>query len=272
MKNIMKERMFNRGEHEVTEDGFSLLELVIAIGIILILTVGGLIGYSAIQKNSKQAAVESAVSAVATAAVVYDSDPETNGSEVEDAGKNWNESAKDDSIVTESKVVTVNGQRCIQATATHRDGFTASRSTGCAPVSDDDNSGGEVVEALAAPILTKECEARPGLLGLGARVRIVWKPAEGYGISNTEFVASTSGMGSPLASIDGFSLSGNTTSNGDGTFTTDIPTNLLGGLLGLGEEIEIALRTVDGEKVSDTASVATNGGLLAGIEFSCRNL
>lgn len=270
MKNVMKERVFNRGEHEVTEDGFSLLELVIAIGIILILTVGGLIGYSAIQKNSKQAAVESAVSAVATAAVVYDSDPEKNGSEVEDAGKNWNESAKDDSIVTESKVVTVDGQRCIQATAVHRDGFTASRSTGCAPVSEDDNSNGGVV-AIAAPTLTKECEAKNGVLGLGAKVIIQWKAADGYTIDNTELVASTSGKGSALAAINGYNFSNSTTFS-DGVYTTTIPTNVLGDRIGLADEIEIALRTVDGEKTSDSVSVGTNAGLVAGVPFSCHNL
>lgn len=268
MKNIIER--FVKTENE---SGFSLLELVVAIGIILILTVGGLIGYSAITKNAKVAAVESAASAVMTAAMAYDA----NGQNISEAEHNpatiWNNSAKDDSVIAEMSVSAPDedGQICISVKATHRDGQVATRGHCFEDNTGGNENGGEVIN-IEAPTLTAACEAKKGVLGLGSKVIIRWKAAEGYSMSNTELLASTSGLGSSLKSLDGYSLSTNTTSTGNGTYTTEIPTNVLGGLLGLGSEIEIALRTVDGEKVSDTASVATNGGLLGGMSFSCRNM
>ncbi|GAA2092169.1 MULTISPECIES: hypothetical protein [Brevibacterium] len=126
---------------------------------------------------------------------------------------------------------------------------------------------------VPAPALTRACEFRPGLLGLGARVLIHWRLPAGYALSDAEVVASTSGLGSVLAPLTGFSLSGSTAQNSDGTLTTTVPTNLLGGLLGLGSELEIAVRVKGpGGWTSQRASVATNAGLLAGIGGSCRNL
>jgi len=60
-------------KENLNEKGFSLIELVIAIGIILVLSVGGLIGYSAISKNAKQAAVESAAATVVKMIAVKES-------------------------------------------------------------------------------------------------------------------------------------------------------------------------------------------------------
>lgn len=126
---------------------------------------------------------------------------------------------------------------------------------------------------VPSPVLTKGCEYRPGLLGLGARVRIFWKPPAGYQLGDTVVTASTSGLGSVLAPITGFSLASNTTSNGDGSYTTDVPTNLLGGLLGLGSELEIAFQVKHASGwLSVPASVASNAGLLAGLGGNCRNL
>ena len=139
---------------------------------------------------------------------------------------------------------------------------------------DTKESRGELIAAtVPAPELTRECQFRPGLLGIGARVRIYWKLPDGYQLDDIVVKASTSGLGSVLAPLTGFSLSGNTTSNGDGTYTTDVPANLLGGLLGLGSELEIAF-VVEHESgwQSDTAAVASNAGLLAGIGGNCRNL
>lgn len=56
------------------EKGFSLLELVVAIGILLILTVGGLVGYSSITDNARTAAAESAASEISTSVIVALSD------------------------------------------------------------------------------------------------------------------------------------------------------------------------------------------------------
>ena len=130
-------------------------------------------------------------------------------------------------------------------------------------------------DELPAPTLTGRCEFRPGLLGVGARVRIYWAPPAGYGLDDIEVQASTRGLGSVLAPLTGFNLRGNTVQRGDGTYRTDVPTNLLGGLLGLGSELEVAFVLAPdgvGGWTSDPASVASNAGLLGGIGGNCRNL
>lgn len=126
---------------------------------------------------------------------------------------------------------------------------------------------------VPAPTLTKRCEFIPGILGLGARVRVHWKLPQGYQLGDVLVEASTSGLGSILAPIAGFSVQGNTVVNADGSYTTDVPTNLLGGLLGLGSELELAfLVEHDSGWRSNRASVASNAGLLGGIGGNCRNL
>ncbi|WP_166969999.1 hypothetical protein [Brevibacterium atlanticum] len=139
---------------------------------------------------------------------------------------------------------------------------------------DDETSAGQFkAGTVPAPVLTRDCTYIPGVLGLGARVRIFWKPPVGYQLSNIDVTASTSGLGSVLAPITGFSLASNTTSNGDGSYTTDVPTNLLGGLLGLGSELEIAFQARhETGWISVPASVASNAGLIGGLGGNCRNL
>ena len=130
-------------------------------------------------------------------------------------------------------------------------------------------------ETLPAPALTRACQFRPGLLGVGARVRIYWAVPEGYSLGDVQVEASTSGLGSVLAPLTGFNLTGNTEQLGDGTFRTEVPTNLLGGLLGLGSELEIALTLAPANKggwTSESASVASNAGLIGGLGGNCRNL
>ncbi len=136
----------------------------------------------------------------------------------------------------------------------------------------DSSEGAFQAGTVPTPVLTRNC-AYISVLGLGARVRVYWKPPAGYQLGDIDVTASTSGLGSVLAPITGFSLASNTTSSGDGSYTTDVPTNLLGGLLGLGTELEIAFQTrhASGWR-SNAASVASNAGLIAGLSGSCRNL
>lgn len=48
------------------DEGFSLLELVVALGILLVLTVGGLLAYNTITNNARQAAVNRSASELHT--------------------------------------------------------------------------------------------------------------------------------------------------------------------------------------------------------------
>lgn len=85
MKNLQNNR----------EDGFSLIELVVAIAVILVLTVGGLIGFGKHQANARLAMVEAAAQQTAKGALAY----ETGGTgSAEDAVEAYNGSAKTDSV------------------------------------------------------------------------------------------------------------------------------------------------------------------------------
>lgn len=123
---------------------------------------------------------------------------------------------------------------------------------------------------VPAPQLTAECRYRPGPLGLDPRVEIYWAAPSGYTVDDAEIQASTSGLGSILAPLTGFSLTNNT-SGGPDSYTTEVPRNRLRGLLGLGRELEIAILINDGGWTSESVSIATNAGLIAGIGASCRN-
>jgi type II secretory pathway pseudopilin PulG len=63
----------SRQEAKNTE-GFSLLEMVVAMGILIVLTVGGILAYDGITDNARQAAVDTAAKSVYTSAVAYESD------------------------------------------------------------------------------------------------------------------------------------------------------------------------------------------------------
>lgn len=129
-----------------------------------------------------------------------------------------------------------------------------------------------VATIIPAPVLTKACEYYAGMLGIGATVRIYWELPAGYGLYDIETVASTSGLGSTLAPLTGFDIVKNTTLLADGSYRTNIPTNLLGGLMGLGSELELGFVVATEYLSSVPATVATNGGLLAGQGGTCRNL
>lgn len=125
---------------------------------------------------------------------------------------------------------------------------------------------------IPAPTLNGACTYDPGFLGLGAYVRVLWKPPAGYALADAEMQASTSGLGSVLAPLTGYSLTANTTGSAAAGYVTDVPVNLLGGLLGLGTELQLAIVMKRYGWTSKSASVATNAGLVAGLGGSCRNL
>jgi len=139
---------------------------------------------------------------------------------------------------------------------------------------DSESATGSISAAtIPAPTRAANCAFNPGVLGLGARVQIYWYLPAGYSLSDIVTEASTSGLGSVLAPLTGFSASANSTVQPNGSYRTDVPTNLLGGLLGLGSELEISLAVKDQSGwTSQPIRVATNAGLLAGLGGSCRNL
>lgn len=150
-------------------------------------------------------------------------------------------------------------------------GLSGVRSTMAAWTDSKESTGSFEAATVPAPVLTKNCEYVPGVLGIGARVRIYWQIPAGYQLDDVAVEASTKGLGSVLAPITGFYLSPNTTSNGGGKYTTNVPTGLLGGLLGLGDQLEIAFFVEhEGGWRSKPASVVSYAQLLG--SGTCSNL
>lgn len=126
--------------------------------------------------------------------------------------------------------------------------------------------------SIPAVRLTAACRY-VSVLGLGGRVEIYWVPPTGYDLSKAQVWASTSGLGSVLAPLTGYNLSQNTRfDSAAGHYVTTVPTNLLGGLLGLGTELEVSIVINEHGWTSKPASTATNAGFIAGLGGTCRNI
>lgn len=121
------------------------------------------------------------------------------------------------------------------------------------------------------PTATRACEYR-SILGLGGRVYLYWTPPAGYEVSDMVIKASSNGLGTLLAPITGFSLSGNTTVVSGRNYKTTMSANLLGGLLGLNTALEVAIVTKDGTWESVPLSFETNAGVALGLGQYCKNL
>lgn len=125
---------------------------------------------------------------------------------------------------------------------------------------------------IPAPQLTAQCQYRPGVLGLGAEVRIHWALPAGYELTDIVFQKSSNGLGSLLEPITGFSGVSGTTRNTDGTYTTTVPVGLLGGLLGLGSGMNLGVTVKDDSGwTSQPALVMARSGAIAGLGSGCWN-
>ena len=131
--------MIKKIKHMRNEEGFSLLELVVAVGILLVLTVGGLLAYNGITKNARVAAVQSAADEVYTGAVAYDS----NGQHYKDAEAEWMETRNGDSITVEVGEKNLDGSFCVVAEMVGHPGITASKGSGCDNTGDGSGNPGD---------------------------------------------------------------------------------------------------------------------------------
>lgn len=82
----------NINKKNFNNDGFSLLELVVAVGILLVLTVGGLLAYNGITNNARQAAVNNIADEIYTVVSANLSDTDSSTT-ISSAVENWAESA-----------------------------------------------------------------------------------------------------------------------------------------------------------------------------------
>mgnify|MGYP007082236748 CR=1 FL=1 len=128
----------------------------------------------------------------------------------------------------------------------------------------------EFEAAVPPPRLTRKCEYVPGVRGLGAHVKIYWAAPEGFSLENAQLLKSSSGLGTILAPITGFSFSSQTQATSEG-YETTVPTGVLGGVAGLGDGLQVAIAMTKEGWTSQPASVTATSGIIIGIRAECVN-
>ena len=143
--------IFHRRMKHRLETGFSMLEAVVVVGVLLALAVGGFLSYGPIIENAKIASVKSAASQVHTAATVasFDGQSDTDPQDVISA---WNASTEriEVKILEPAGGVSENGDFCIKATDLDNPDISV-RSGSCAEVVDGGGDGGET--PLVRPVM-----------------------------------------------------------------------------------------------------------------------
>ena len=130
VRRLKRELFFRIKDKYRLSTGFSMLEAVVVVGVLLALAVSGLFAYGPIVQNAKLAKLKSAASEVYTAATVYqvDGDPTTKPQDALDAWNNSSTTIKvgffDTKVVAVPAMTTAEGDYipaegedfCIQAT------------------------------------------------------------------------------------------------------------------------------------------------------------
>lgn len=113
-----------------TEEGFTLIGVIVTIAIVLALAVGGFVSYGNLAEQAKRAATEAAAQQVYDAANVFNHEKSKTPTEAS------NEFNQRHEVVTTS----VTGENCV--TATHENGYTTTRGTGCSSAPPTPNPAG----------------------------------------------------------------------------------------------------------------------------------
>jgi len=103
MKNFLNSLETKRAAMK-EEGGFSLIDVVVTVAIIVALSVGGFIAYSGIVDNAKDAALTAAVDQVRTGIVVAENDASTT-TNTASVVKGYNDSAAGKIVVTVTPTV-----------------------------------------------------------------------------------------------------------------------------------------------------------------------
>ncbi|MGF6835018.1 hypothetical protein QF015_003209 [Paenarthrobacter sp. TE4293] len=120
--------------------------------------------------------------------------------------------------------------------------------------------------------LNGPCEFHPVILGVGAYIRIFWKPPAGYpNLTDAVIDVHLTTSGSAVTTLQGYPGAANTTGTSAG-YTTDIPATLLGGLLGFNTQFQVDIYITSAGWRSTPVSVRANAGVIAGIGGSCTNV
>lgn len=138
MKKYFKERV-----ERIEQNGFSLIELVVAVGVILVLSTGGLLAYNGVMNNARNGAVQKAAKEVLTGAAAYQADGKA-ATIAKDAETEWNATSKKDTSGKAQIAVVVDEQpTCLKVTATHVKGNEAIRQAGAGCIGDENGNGGD---------------------------------------------------------------------------------------------------------------------------------
>jgi type II secretory pathway pseudopilin PulG len=129
------------------ETGFSMLEAVVVVGVLLALAVGGFFAYGPIAENAKKAKVKSAASEIHTAVLVASSDGDSN-TKPQDVIDAWNGSTGKIRVEILEPIAggtSANGDFCVSATNVESPYITA-RAGACSnttsnPIPDMDGDG-----------------------------------------------------------------------------------------------------------------------------------
>ncbi len=120
--------------------------------------------------------------------------------------------------------------------------------------------------------LNGSCEFHPVFLGVGAYVRVFWKPPAAYpNLTDAVIDVHLTTAGSAVTTLQGYPGVANTTGTPAG-YTTDIPATLLGGLLGFNTQFQVDIYITKAGWKSTPVSVRANAGIIAGIGGSCTNV
>jgi beta-mannanase/type II secretory pathway pseudopilin PulG len=151
------------------ETGFSMLEAVVVVGVLLALAVGGFLSYGPITDNAKNASVRSAASSVYTAvmAAAFDGDSSTNP---DDVVRDYNASttkikveildtANLAAMTTAESKPNANGDFCIEATSLEKTSIKA-RMGSCDGATSPAPGGDTVTPGNPAPALPAVSTAR----------------------------------------------------------------------------------------------------------------
>lgn len=144
-------------EKRQLETGFSMLEAVVVVGVLLALAIGGFFAFGPITENAKIAKVKSAASEVHTGVLVssMDGDSETSPQKVIDTWNGSTDKIKVEIIPTTTGDPRANGDFCVQATNVASPSITA-RAGSCndgAPSGNGNGDGG--AEPVMQPAVMK---------------------------------------------------------------------------------------------------------------------
>lgn len=130
------------------ETGFSMLEAVVVVGVLLALAVSGFFAYGPIAENAKRAKVKSVASEIHTAVLVASIDGDST-TQPQDVIEDWNSTTDKIRVeileagfaaMTTTLSPSANGDFCVQATNVESPHITA-REGSCADVTDDSSTG-----------------------------------------------------------------------------------------------------------------------------------